>query len=54
MNAWSEVYLIRGLARLGKGDREGARADLQEALRRSGQDAALRKEVEDALERAKK
>ncbi|HVE41119.1 MAG TPA: protein kinase [Planctomycetota bacterium] len=53
MMAWSEVFLIRGLAKLGKGDREGARADLQEALRRAGPDPAHRKEIEDALERAK-
>ncbi len=53
MMAWSEIFLIRGQAKLGKGDREGARADLQEALRRVGHDAVQRKEIEDALERAK-
>jgi len=53
MNPWAEVFLIRGLAKLGKGDRDGARVDLTEALRRTGPDPVQRKEIEDALERAK-
>jgi tetratricopeptide (TPR) repeat protein/tRNA A-37 threonylcarbamoyl transferase component Bud32 len=53
MNAWSEIYMIRGLSRLGKGEREEARKDLEEALRRCGPDDPQRKEILDALERTK-
>jgi tetratricopeptide (TPR) repeat protein/tRNA A-37 threonylcarbamoyl transferase component Bud32 len=50
---WSDPFLTRGLARLGKGDRAGARVDLEEALKGIPRDGAARKEVVEALERAK-
>jgi tetratricopeptide (TPR) repeat protein/tRNA A-37 threonylcarbamoyl transferase component Bud32 len=53
ISKWSEIFMIRGLARLGKGERAGAREDLEEALNRSGLDDPLRQEILDGLERAK-
>src|SRR4029078_2276047 len=36
ISAWAEPFVTRGLARLEKGDRAVARADLEEALRKVG------------------
>jgi len=51
--SWADPFLTRGLARLGKGDRPGAVADLEDALHRAGADPPIRKEILEALERAK-
>jgi tetratricopeptide (TPR) repeat protein len=51
--SWEEPFRYRGLARLAQGDRNGARADLEEAQRRGPNDPQIRKEVADALERTK-
>jgi tetratricopeptide (TPR) repeat protein/tRNA A-37 threonylcarbamoyl transferase component Bud32 len=53
ISAWEEPFRYRGMARLEKGDRAGARADLEEAQRKSPQDPRIRQEIADALERAK-
>jgi tetratricopeptide (TPR) repeat protein len=53
ISAWADVYLIRGLARLEKGEREGAGADLEAALNGTV-DAVPRRQVEAALERLKR
>ena len=51
---WDEPYRYRGLARLAKGDRASAVADLEEAWRRSPPDPQIKKEIRDALDRAKR
>ena len=48
---WPDPFGLRGLARLGKGDRAGAVLDLEEALQRGLSDSA-RADVQAALERA--
>jgi tetratricopeptide (TPR) repeat protein/tRNA A-37 threonylcarbamoyl transferase component Bud32 len=52
ISGWEEPFRYRGLAKLEKGDRAGAVADLEEALHRV-QDSEIRRQVKDALERAK-
>jgi tetratricopeptide (TPR) repeat protein/tRNA A-37 threonylcarbamoyl transferase component Bud32 len=53
INPWPDPFAVRGRARLAKGDRPGAVADLEEALRR-GASEALDRELRSDLERAKK
>jgi tetratricopeptide (TPR) repeat protein/tRNA A-37 threonylcarbamoyl transferase component Bud32 len=53
INGWAEIFTIRGLAYLGKGEREEARKDLETAFHRSTADEPLRKEILEGLERAK-
>jgi tetratricopeptide (TPR) repeat protein/tRNA A-37 threonylcarbamoyl transferase component Bud32 len=53
ISPWPDPFMTRGLARMGKGDRTGARPDLEEALKRNPFDSASRKEILDALERLK-
>jgi tetratricopeptide (TPR) repeat protein/tRNA A-37 threonylcarbamoyl transferase component Bud32 len=54
ISAWEEPFRFRGLSKLEKGDRAGAVADLEQALRRSPADPEARKQIADALERARK
>jgi len=53
ISAWEEPFRFRGLAKLAKGDREGAAADLEQAQRRGVNDPEVRRQVAEALERAK-
>jgi len=53
INGWPDPFALRGRARLAQGDRAGAVADLEEALRR-GVSEGLAREVRSDLERAKK
>jgi tetratricopeptide (TPR) repeat protein/tRNA A-37 threonylcarbamoyl transferase component Bud32 len=52
ISKWGDVYAIRGLARAEKGNRDGARRDLEEAVRATA-DPSLRKRIEEALARLK-
>jgi tetratricopeptide (TPR) repeat protein len=52
MAAWSDPIMTRGLCKLALGDKAGARADLEDALRK-GVDVRLRQELLDGIERAK-
>jgi tetratricopeptide (TPR) repeat protein len=45
ISGWEEPFRYRGLARLEKGDRVGARADLEEAQRRSPPDPEIRRQI---------
>jgi len=54
ISPWSEPFTTRGLARLEKGERAAARADLEEALRKGPADGPRRRAILDALERAKR
>jgi len=54
ISAWSEPFYTRGAARLGKGDLAGAKADFDEALRKGPPDGPYRREIVEALERAKR
>jgi tetratricopeptide (TPR) repeat protein/tRNA A-37 threonylcarbamoyl transferase component Bud32 len=54
INGWPESYFYRGMAKLEKGDRAGAREDLDLALKKSPSTAPYRAELLAALERASK
>jgi tetratricopeptide (TPR) repeat protein/tRNA A-37 threonylcarbamoyl transferase component Bud32 len=53
ISAWSDPFFTRGLAKLAKGDREGARPDLEEALKRGPADGPVRHDILKALEQAR-
>jgi tRNA A-37 threonylcarbamoyl transferase component Bud32/tetratricopeptide (TPR) repeat protein len=53
ISAWPEPFHTRGMAKLEKGDRAGALADLDNALRRIGPNASSYQDVLKAIERAK-
>lgn len=54
ISAWSDPFWTRGLALLESGDREGARRDLEEALRKGPADGPVRQEILKDLERARR
>lgn len=54
ISAWEEPFRYRGLAKLAKGDRAGAVADLEQAQRRGPNDPEVRREVAEALDRARR
>jgi tetratricopeptide (TPR) repeat protein/tRNA A-37 threonylcarbamoyl transferase component Bud32 len=53
ISAWSDPFWTRGVARLERGDREGARLDLEEALRKGPGEGPVRQEILKDLERAR-
>jgi tetratricopeptide (TPR) repeat protein len=53
ISPWSEPYRTRGLARLAAGDREGARSDLEQALKRGPAEGPERQALLKDLERAR-
>ena len=53
ISAWSDPFHTRGLAKLAKGDRAAAAADLEEALRRGPADGPVRHEILKALDQAR-
>jgi len=53
ISAWEEPFRFRGLSKLAKGDRVGAASDLEEARRRGHTDPDVRRQIAEAIERAK-